>query len=286
MSRIALTLLEVIISIALFATLMVAVIESTISTQSYFNFHERVDDLESEGRTILRQISSDLSNSTWFNSNELPVVKKETLPFKDLNGVERNYRVDQLMFLKLRTERSVDPDPNTLRVERVSFKDAPTPLDQYATAPAIYSLVLNDAFINGNDNFVSAVWEAKDAGLSFADNSTRDKLRHFRYMIGVNPSTGLGELRRQYVNGLPDSSQWWQSTNWLPTFADTDATARWGSHIVSLEFTTWDDVDTNGKRLVNRNQIGVKLVLQSYGSNRSASTTREFSTTIAMRSLN
>jgi hypothetical protein len=284
MNRLALTLMEIIISIALFATLMVAVIESSISTQSYFNFHERVDDLETEGRTILRLISSDLSNSTWFNSTEMPVVEKATLPFKDIGGNTVTYRVDQIMFLKLRTERSLDDNPANLQVERVTFKDAPTPMSQYATAPVIYSLILNEDFVdNGNNNFVSAVWESSKiqsgTGLSYADNNDRTNLRHYRYCIGVNQRTGLGEFRREFVNGMPDAANWWQSSNWQ---RDTAL----GSHVVSLEFTLWTDVDANGKRPVNRNQIGVKLILQSNGTERSASTRREFSTTIAMRSIN
>lgn len=279
--RAALTLLEVVIGLALFATVMVAVIESTAAVRSYAVMHERTDDLESEGRTILRQLSADLSNAAWYFDRSDPTVAAVPLLPRVVRAADPAASLgDELVFLKLRTERNVNNNPAVLQVEHVNLSGAaPRRMADYATAPVVYSLVLNEGFVdNGSMPFVSTVWESYEGGLTHAENQDRTRLRHYRYAVVPNPQTGRGELRRFYCNGLPvdeGGSEAWVSDN----------DQAWGRHIASLRFDTFVTTAGTGQRRLSPNQIRVHLELRHDGQDGRASARRVFQATIALRSI-
>jgi type II secretory pathway pseudopilin PulG len=283
MQRRALTLLEVIIGTALFATMLVVVTESAISVRSYATMNERTDDLEAEGRSILRQLSSDLSNAAWFYERPSPSDQAVPLYPKVIKPADPATSFgDQIMFLKLRTERSNDETPDKLVVEHVNLNNGNNPtkrMSQYATAPAVFSLVLNDAFIdNGSATFVSAVWESKDAGLTYEQNQLRPNLRHYRYTVELHPVSGRGELRRSYINGLPPEDG--GPEPWV-----MEENQHWGRHIANLTIDTALTTATSGQRRLSPNQIRIKLELRRDAEGSVAQVRRTFYTTIALRSI-
>lgn len=283
MQRHGLTLLEVIIGMALFATMLVVVTESAMSVRSYATMHERTDDLEDEGRTILRQLSADLSNAAWFyekpspTEQAVPVYPRVVQPADPAASFG-----NELVFLKLRTERNSDNTPDKLQVEHVNLSSTNNPtkrMSQYSTAPAVFSLVLNDAFIdNGSMTFVSAVWEASGTGLTYDQNQLRQNLRHYRYAVEPHPVSGRGELRRFYVNGKP------------PEDGGTDPWVReesqaWGRHVDYLTIDTALTTVASGQRRLSPNQIRIKLELLADAKDGVAPVRRTFYTTIALRSI-
>ncbi len=278
-----LTLLEITIGMALFATMIVVVTESATSVRSYAIMNERTDDLEAEGRTILRQLSSDLSNAAWFYEKPSPEEQAVPLYPKVIRPEDPTTSLgDELMFLKLRTERNIDDSPENLQVEHINLGNAKATakqMSQYATAPAVFSLVLNDSFVdNGNMTFVAAVWESNEAGLNFDKNQQREHLRHYRYSVVPHPVSGRGELRRSYVNGKPLEDG--GTSPWI-----MEETQRWGRHIAYLTVDTALTTVGTGQRRLSPNQIRIKLELRNEAEGDVAQVRRTFHATIALRSI-
>src|ERR1043165_3685350 len=75
-SRTAMSLLEVVVAMTLFATLMVALIETAVNVKGVTEQDEELLELEREGPAIIATVSEDLGNSGWFDNGvvRLPAV--------------------------------------------------------------------------------------------------------------------------------------------------------------------------------------------------------------------
>ncbi len=192
-SRLALTLIEVVISIAILATLLVAVIEASLSVRSFTDQHENLLDLEMEGRQILNQVSSDLSNTTWFNhGTALPVAPPDTFG----NRIE---------FLRI---RNVSPGSTATGISRVDFTRPAARMQDWKDPlllPAVTGLVVDEDYVtNGPGTLVNPVWEttALRSGDALTFDENRDLLNLRIYVYRVEPtSSGRGTLRRYYREG-------------------------------------------------------------------------------------
>lgn len=276
-TRTALSLVEIIISMAIFATFLVAALESMSGMRNFTSTHERVEDLENESKRILRTVTNDFANSAWFfqmtavNTSQprFPVVFKQA---------DTGAYADAIEFVKLRTERSLNTDATDLRVEHVNFAnpaDRPVPFSSYHQAKPVYSLVLNERYLDPklpgdattwmNDVYVSAVWESAQPAQTFSDNADPAKIRVYRYEVQLSPDTGYGRLVRLYRNS---------------------ATAPWTEAEVLSENVLEFEVDRFDTRPgLNMNQIGFRLVLERRDAGNAARARRVVETTVAMRSI-
>jgi hypothetical protein len=245
--------------------------------RNFASTHERTEDLELEGKRILRTFTNDFVNSAWFfqmtavnqSQARYPVVSKQAMTGAYADAIE---------FVKLRTERSLNQDATDLRVEHVDFSnpvDQPVPFSNYHKAKPAYSLVLNEQYLEPkltadpttwlNDIYVSAVWESARPSQTFIDNANPARIRVYRYEVQLNPATGYGKLVRLYRNSATDP--------WIE------------AEVVSenvLEF----EVDLAGTRPgLNLNQVRFRLVLERLDTGSAARARRVVETTVAMRSI-
>jgi hypothetical protein len=266
----AFSLLEVTMAVAIFAVVLIAVLESMVNVGSYVGLSARQGDLELQSQRIHRYAADDLGNAAWmvvYNpttrlfQREYPRVIKPT-PGNEGFG-------DELVFLRLRTERREQPSSPTMRVATVDFAGDPAvPMAQYAKAKPITSLILNPDWVPGDPKipFVSAVWEPAGPSLKFSEARDLAKLRHYRYIVKPDADvTGRGILFREYRNG--DQGPW-----------ITDD--RIADHIVSVTYFT-----NKEQSWLNPNQIRIAVDMQADDlQTGKARTTRHFEMTVAMRS--
>jgi prepilin-type N-terminal cleavage/methylation domain-containing protein len=206
MPRHAFSLMEVIIAIALFATLLVGVLEAALSVRQFADQHEALLDLEQEGRLILSQVTSDLSNSGWLKTdsgtvlypvvspplvNGLPVIDPEFLPFGN-----------QVEFLRINSSHGATGS------DWCDFSTPTTPMDQWKTPDnAIPELVSDpDYTTQVGRRLVTPVWETTSsnstAQLTYENNQIVSNLRVYVYQAELSPSgSGRGTLRRYYRDG-------------------------------------------------------------------------------------
>lgn len=276
-TRSALSLLEILISLAVFATFLIAALESMSSMRNFTNTHERVEDLENESKRILRTVTNDFANSAWFFQMTAMNTSQPRFPVVFKQASTGAY-ADAIEFVKLRTERSLNTNAADLRVEHVNFAnlaDRPVPFSNYHQAKPVYSLVLNERYLDPklpgdsttwmNDVYVAAVWESAQSSQSFSDNADPTKIRVYRYEVQVSPDTGYGRLVRLYRNS---------------------ATGPWIEAEVLSENVLEFEVDRFDTRPgLNMNQISFRLVLERLDTGSAARARRVVETTVAMRSI-
>jgi type II secretory pathway pseudopilin PulG len=264
--RIGMTLIEVVIAMAIFITFLVGALEAMVSMRNLATLHERTEDLENEGKKIVRTFTNDIANSAWFYYKP------------DANTRTAVYTLE---FVKLRTERSVSSDPQNLHVEHINFDDSttkPVRFSNYHNATAVNSLVLNTSYLGTisatdsntflNDTYVAAVWESASAAQTFIQNANKDNVRVYRYDVQVSQSTGLGSLRRMYRNQTGGT---WQVAEIL------------SEHILEFEVDLYNS--SGSAAGLNMNQIRLRFVLERPGANGVARSRRSVEAVIAMRSI-
>jgi type II secretory pathway pseudopilin PulG len=274
------TLMEVVIAMAIFVTFLVGALEAMVSMRNLATQHERTEDLENEGKKMVRTFTNDIANSAWFYHK--PDAKTRTAVYPAVTKAVTGAYGDTLEFVKLRTERSVSSDPQNLHVEHVSFADSatkPVPFSNYHNAVAVNSLVLNETYLQAvvdsnrstywNDTYVAAVWESESAAQTFIDNADKNKVRVYRYDVQVNPSTGLGSLRRMYHNQQTGGT--WQVAEIL------------SDNILEFEVDLYNS--SGSAAGLNMNQIRFRFVLERPGAGGVARSRRAVEAVIAMRSI-
>lgn len=216
-ARTALSLLEMMIAVTLFAALMIAVTETAISVRGFASQHEDLIELEQEGRTILRQVVADLSNSGRFSAsgiNNLPYV---TTPSDATFG-------NEVWFLRI---RSVPSSSSAVGVAHIDFRARISAMDEWKTPRnAVPGLIADEDFVNnGPTRLVTPVWEPigsrVDQPLTYDDNANPQNLRIYCYRVEPSAS-GRGALRRYFREGA--SAPWQLDT----TLGDL------GTHIYSF----------------------------------------------------
>lgn len=198
-ARLALTLMEVIISIGLFATLLVAVLETAMAVRSVTDQHENLLDLDQEGRQILAQVTRDLSNTTWLHpvgGGRYPI----TVPNDFGTGIE---------FMRI---RSAQPGSLGSGIAQVDFSQRTAAMQDWKVPnllSPVSGLVVNENYVTNVGNLVMPVWETTAArsanNLTFEQNRTVDNLRIYVYRVEPT-ARGRGTLRRYYREGDPDGA--------------------------------------------------------------------------------
>lgn len=222
------SLMEVIISLGIFAALMVGIMQALISTRSFVGEDEIRNDLDLEALRILREISADIGNSAWYlnppneaaypNSPEPLLDTPTTYPNvgKGPIAVDRGTTAwgDQIDFVKLRMKDGTWLSPFEMRNDPVLkakvnlTKDAAAGMNDIFEAPTLTTLVANPNWKPGDDDSIAFVWpvfEAAVAPLTYEENysfSTPGRSpRLYRYIVRAQPGTSNGRLVRQYSNG-------------------------------------------------------------------------------------
>lgn len=240
------TLLELSMALAVLAIALGVTLESMVQVGSFAGQHARQGDLDEQCRRISRRLHQDLANTAWFvgydarNRREVRLFPKVLTAGKDRLG-------DELQFLRLRSERTTGPTPTESRVDPVDFfNQPPVPMDRYARAGGVRSLILNPAW-NAKDAqspFAIPTWESATPALTFDDARDLSKLRHYRFIVRPDLQvTGRGVLFREYRDG--DRGQWVSDE-------------RIADNIVSLTFAT-----NREQPSLNIHQLMVTVSLQA-----------------------
>lgn len=223
--RLALSLLEMMIALVLFSTLMIAVVETAISVRGFSGQHEDLIDLEQEGRTILNQVTSDLSNSGWFNQGGVPYPN--ITPVLPKNDPDYNFG-NEIRFLRI---RAVPPGSTALGIAHLDFSRPISRMDEWKTPlNTVPGLVADPDFVTyGPTRLATPVWEPigtlvnqSNPALSYDDNLDPTKLRFYRYRVVASPS-GRGTLWREFREGTTGPWQFDESLGEI------------GRHIYSFE---------------------------------------------------
>jgi prepilin-type N-terminal cleavage/methylation domain-containing protein len=203
MPRHAFSLMEVIIAIALFATLLVGVLETALSVRQFTDQHEALLDLEQEGRLILSQITSDLSNSGWLKTDPGQVVLYPVIFPPLVNGLPV---VDPVLFGNRVEFLRINSANGVAGSDWIDFSTPTTPMDRWETPNnAIPELVSDpDYTTQVGRRLVTPAWETTSAystqQLSYVNNQDVSKLRIYVFQVDPSPS-GRGTLHRYYREG-------------------------------------------------------------------------------------
>ncbi len=279
--RLALSLLEVVISMSLFGLVMVAVLQSMVSTTNYVDFDNTRSDLTTAALDCQNRVINDFANTAWFYKWDPPAYR----PWLDPKTQSRKVlfpsvtnKGTSIIFLKLRSALTVNPDPSKEQYGYINFRapiTTPVEFSHYLDSVPTPLMIMNPNYIADPQLFVAPVWEAYwTKPLNFDQNQDPANLRHYMYLV-ENNATGIPCLVRKYHNGYtgtaPISSLW-----------SLDATLVEG--VAEVQFATWREDPT-----LNENQVRIMVLLRhSSGSMDATGTTAERRIEIiaAMRSIN
>lgn len=198
------TLIELTLALAILAMALGVTLESMVSVNSYSGYHERQGDLALQSRRLAERLHADLANTAWFTRYNPRTRKQERVLPQVVRGDPAGFG-DELHFLRLRSERRVGATPDQNQVATVDFaRDAPTPMDRFARAHGVRSLLLNpewEADRRGS-TFAVPTWESATP-LDFAQAQDLTRLRHYRLVVRPDlETTGRGVLMREYRDGI------------------------------------------------------------------------------------
>jgi prepilin-type N-terminal cleavage/methylation domain-containing protein len=232
------SLLEVIIALGLFATVMAAVIETAISMKNVTDQYGTLVDMEQEGREIMEQITRDLSRSgsDTIDGNSFP----RTSAVGDYGS--------SIRFLRLYAPSPSNGSPG---VHAYNFDEEVTPMTEWAQPKQVaHGLLVNPGYtINNTQPLISTVWEpVKNANLAdpyppvtYQSNDTYGTMRIYKYEPVVN-NNGQATLRLSY------------SENGGTTFPEANIVRDIGRHVYFIHFS----------KPGNNSRIDVKLILRNY----------------------
>ncbi len=255
-NRLATTLLEVVIGIALFSIVMVAVFESMVTSANFSDYDITRDSIQGETVAFQNRVTNDFANSSWFfkydpttDTNVIDPLTGKKFPMYPTVSTDRS----EITFLKLRTSMIVANSPKDEHYARVNFTNIntkPVDLSNYMDAEPTHVLVMNENYKSDPQWFVAAVWETnKKEGLSFDDNQNPNFLRHYRYAVEANKE-GKKNLVRKYTNG-------YDSTGVLPPTSAWTLDEILFKDVTKVEFTTWLEDPT-----LNENQIRIAIDIE------------------------
>ena len=221
----AFSLMEVIISLAIFTALMVGIMQALISTRNFIGEDEIRNDLDLEALRIMREVAGDIGNSAWYlnppsiddnpNQPEPRLVTPTTYPNvgKGPAGAGTTAWGDQIDFVKLRLKDGTWNSPHEMRTDVLKAKVnlrgiAAAGMNDIFDAPTLTSLITNPDWRPGDDSTIAFVWpvfEAAVAPLTYQENfsfaTPGRSPRLYRYIVRAQPGTRNGRLVRQYSNG-------------------------------------------------------------------------------------
>ena len=154
---------------------------------------------------------------------------------------------DELIFLRLRTERTAGTLPTDARVDLVDFNhQPPVPMARFARANGVRSLLLNPQWEPDKleSAFAIPTWESIASTIAFSDARDLTKLRHYRLVVRPDVDvTGRGVLFRDYRDGTKGV--------WI-------SDKRIADNIVSFTVATNREAPS-----LNVNQVSISIHLQS-----------------------
>jgi prepilin-type N-terminal cleavage/methylation domain-containing protein len=303
------SLIEVSIAMAVFAVLMVALLQSMVGIGGYAAQEGGMTDVATMGRLAVSQITNDIANTAWFyqydpvNHNFInpltplyPIVTKGAV-VTAANGTTSE--LDSIEFIKIRTSTTVAASPSLEHYSTLNFfnnqsQQVPPPvvtLDQYnngttsAQTTSTPLLIVNPNYpqaAGAFDILVSHVWESAYTGYTFDQNMDPTQLRHTRLEVITN-SYGIQQLVRSYYNGGPGVS--------IPT----DVNGSWNpqDQTVLLDyvqsFVINTQQNTQGVGLSNNvqpNQLSITITVnRPEPTNPTVSTLSTFTVYASMRSI-
>ncbi len=261
------TMIEVFLALAILATALTVALESMVNISSYAGLQTREGDLVEQSRSIARHLHNDLANSGWFVSTNSQTGQLQREFPKVIAGGANSYG-DELVFLRLTSERLPESD-RTGPIDHVDFVNRPpVAMDAYTRGDAVHSLVLNPAWspTTQQATFALPAWESASGTLSYQDAQDATKLRQYRYVVRPDlQTTGRGVLMREYRNG--------STGKWI-------SDRRIADNILSLRFTTNAE-----ESWLNANQLRVTVSLQADDlQSGKVRATRTLEVIVAMRS--
>jgi type II secretory pathway pseudopilin PulG len=280
-NRLALSLLEVVISISLFSVVMVAVLQSLVSTTNYVSFDTTRNDQTTTAMQCQNKVINDFANAAWFYLYDPKYTRLWRDPTSNARKVlypSVSASGSQIEFLKLRTSVTVDPVPAKEHYGYINFNNAstkPVDLSKYMDSVPTPLMIMNSQYVADPQLFVAAVWEAPVTGLTFDQNQDAGYLRHYLYLL-ENNSAGIPCLVRKYYNAyggvIPAPISW--------TLDEVLATG-----VAEVQFATWLQEPT-----LNENQIRITIVLRQDPSGptegKAPSIDRRVEIVASMRSIN
>ena len=299
------SLVEMIISLGIFSTMLVVVMQAMTSANSYSDLDRGQTDLEIASQNLRNDIEGDFANSAWFFRYD-PVTMKAyidpttRLPVSLYPGVNTT-SFSTIEFLKLRTSNyiSSSSSPKDEHFAQIRFDDpaqAAIPFSNYANAVPTCMLIFNDSYVGNDQMYVAPVWESSRSGLRFAENQDPNLLRHYRYVLKPTPNfPNISQLWREYVNGADPSTIPNTTATWIPDKMLAEGVMAANGQ-PAVRFESAMQLDTRAGRIpptLNQNQIihiQVNLVRavnlrETPGMNNVATVSKLVDLTIAMRSI-
>jgi prepilin-type N-terminal cleavage/methylation domain-containing protein len=279
--RHGLSLLELVISLSLFGVVMVAVLQSMISTTNYVEFDTARSEQETASIRFQNQVLNDFANAAWFfqfdaNADRLyqdPVTKARVPLYPDVADDGST-----IEFLRLRSSMTVADSPAKERYAHTNFRsDTTKPVDfsRYVDAVPTPLMIVNPKYIADPQWYVAPVWESHKVGLDFDANQDPRNLRHYVYVVESN-SRGTKSLVRKYLNGYTGSKPAYSAWNLDEVLIDEVESVKFATHLQ-------DDK-------LNENQVSLSVLLtrdlQGSAANTGAKVKRRIDFTAAMRSIN
>lgn len=240
------TLMELIVAFAILAIALGVTLQGMVSVSSFAGLHNRQADIEEQCRHISRHLHHDIANTAWFIGPNVKGIGQERLFPQVIHGEPGGFG-DELIFLRLRTERTAGTLPTDARVDFVDFNhQPPVPMDRFARANGVRSLLLNPQWEPDKleSAFAIPTWESNASTLAFKDARDLTKLRHYRLVVRPDVDvTGRGVLFRDYRNGTKGV--------WI-------SDERIADNIVSFTVATNREAPS-----LNVNQVSISIHLQS-----------------------
>ncbi|HEX3135051.1 MAG TPA: hypothetical protein VHX44_15915 [Planctomycetota bacterium] len=262
------TMLELVIAFAVLAIALGVTLQGMVSVSSFAGLHSRQADLEEQCRRISRHLHDNLVNTAWFVGHNPLTDRTERLFPQVIRGDADGYG-DELVFLRLRTERTAGLTPVDTRVDPVDFNhQPPVPMDRFARATGVRSLVLNPQWQPDNieSAFAIPTWESTAPTMAYRDARDLSKLRFYRLVVHPDVDvTGRGVLFREYRDGIDGL--------WI-------SDERIADNLVSFTVATNREAPT-----LNANQVLISISLQADDlTSGQARARRTLQMVIAMRS--
>ena len=240
------TLLELIVAFAILAIALGVTLQGMISVSSFAGLHNRQGDLEEQCRRISQQLHQDLANTAWFIGPSAIGVGQERLFPQVIHGQPGGFG-DEIIFLRLRTERTTGTRPSDAHVDVVDFThQPPVPMAHFARANGVRSLLLNPQWKPDHleSTFATPTWESIASTITFNEARDLSKLRQYRLVVRPDVDvTGRGVLFREYRDG--------KDGVWI-------SDERIADNVVSFTVATNLEAPT-----LNANQVSISISLQS-----------------------
>lgn len=246
-AKYGMSLMEVMISLAIFSAVMVAVLQSLATSTNYVEFDEARNNVHFEEMRFQSLVINDLANAAWFfqfdpvaDQSFIDPVTKGRVPLFPKVSTDHS----TIQFIKLRTSLTVANTPAGERYSFTNFKDSghkPVDFTQYVDAVPTPLMVMNPDYRADPQWFVASAWETNNVGLTFDQNQDPAFLRQYRYAIETD-ATGVRNLVRSYRYG--DTGAWTLDEVLVP-------------NVISAEFLTkLEDAS------INENQVRVSVLIE------------------------